>query len=64
MRELLAKGANIEAVDEFGMTALHVAAESFYDAVVRERPGPGDRRATGIQLRVRALNGLAGVRRV
>ena len=62
VRELLAKGANTEAVDEYGETALHFAAESGHDAVVRERPGPGCRRATGIQLRVRALNGLAGVR--
>ena len=64
MRELLAKGANIEAVNKNGETALHVAADNGHDAVVRELPGPGDRRATGIQLRVRVLNGLAGGRRV
>ena len=62
VRELLAKGANIEAVDKYGKTALHLAARRGHDAVVRERPGPGDRRATGSQLRVRALNGLAGGR--
>ena len=52
------------AVDGNGETALHRAAESGDDAVVREPPGPGGRRATGIQLRVRALNALAGGRRV
>ena len=64
VRELLANGANTEAVDKNGETALHHAAARGHDAVVRERPGPGGRRATGIQLRVRALNDLAGVRRV
>ena len=64
VRELVAKGANTEAVDEDGLTALHTAALSGHDAVVREPPRPGGRRATGIQLRVRALNGLAGGRRV
>ena len=39
MRELLAKGANTEAVDEDGMAALHIAAEEGHYAVVRELPG-------------------------
>ena len=47
MRELLAKGANIEAVNNddwtvtYGGTALHLAADSGHEAVVREPPGPG-----------------------
>ena len=41
VRELLDKGANIEAV--VGSTALNIAAEKGYDAVVREPPGPGRR---------------------
>ena len=35
MRELLAKGANTEAVDKFGETPLHVAAQRGNDAVAR-----------------------------
>ena len=49
---------NIEAVNEDGNTALHRAADQGLDAVVREPPGPGARRATGIQLRIRALKVL------
>ena len=39
VRELLAKGANIEAVDHDGRTALQIAAEEGHGAVVRELPG-------------------------
>ena len=56
MRELLAKGANPDAVDKCGNTALHIAALHGHEAVVREPPGPGARRATGIQIRIWALN--------
>ena len=52
VRELLAKGAKIEAVDKDGKTALHLAAWSGHVAVVREPPGPGVWSATGIQLRI------------
>ena len=45
VKELLAKGANTEAVDFKGKTALHYAARSGHDAVVREPPGP--RRSEG-----------------
>ena len=41
VRELLAKGANIEAVDKDGRTALHNAASRGHDAVVRARTRGG-----------------------
>ena len=50
MRELLAKGANTEAVDKYGMTALHLAAGKGYVASVREAPGEGRGGGTGVEL--------------
>ena len=35
MRELLEQGANAEAVDKDGNTALHLAAKNGHDAVIR-----------------------------
>ena len=62
--ELLAKGANFKAVNQNSRTALHIAAFYGHEAVVREPPGPGARRATGIQIRIRAINGLEALRGV
>ena len=39
--ELLAKGANKEAVEKDGKNALHAAAKAGHAAVVRELPGQG-----------------------
>ena len=64
MRELLAKGAKIEAVDKDGKTALIFALSNGHMAVVREPPGPGRGGPLGSKSEVGALNVLEVLCRV